>query len=198
MERRSLHRPRTHTPTVLAVAVTAILAVGCSARADPDQLNAELARLRREHQAIKKELLLLRAETRRRPAARATETPAAQPPTPADAHPGLAIAALLDAYREALESEDLQYMRDEIYGGDLPVEDSRYLEVWFDRTEELEVQLEPVTVNFEDGRAQAVILKTMTYRLTRTHEKRTLRLELQMLFEREAGTWRLSRALVHR
>ena len=182
----------------LAATAAAVFAAGCGSHSESDEVRDELARLRREQQVIKRELASIRAQMRRRPGERAAEPPpprAVAPPTPS---PSLAIADLLDAYRTALEAEDLEFLRDQVYGGALPTEDSRYLTIWFDRTEDLDVELEPQDLAYTDGRARAVVLQTTNYRLSRTQERRSLRMELRMMFEFVDGEWVLRRVSARR
>jgi hypothetical protein len=195
---------QTSVATALVIAALSAGLGGCASRAAPRDLQEELADLRREERALREEIAALRTDisrlTEQLAAKRTAETAPRRsrpnaPPAPAAASPGPAIVTVLEAYRQALEDEDLQRLRQEIYRGALPADDLRYLELWFDRTDELQVELEPRVIDVEDGRARAIVRQTVTYRLSRTRELRRTRLDMRMLFEREGGGggWRLVR-----
>jgi len=52
------------------------------------------------------------------------------------------------------------------------------------------VQFDPQRIHIDGSQARATVTQTMTYRLTRTHEKRTIHLKLRTLFERDHCEWR--------
>ena len=105
--------------------------------------------------------------------------------------PSAAIALLLDDYRLALEREDLQSFR-EMYGGELPSKDLRYLKLWFDRTDELNVSIASPNIDVENGNALAVVQQMMTYTLAPTQQRRTVIVTVRMEFVRRDGDWKLA------
>ncbi|MGD2217848.1 MAG: hypothetical protein PVJ64_13915 [Gemmatimonadales bacterium] len=187
---------------VLAVA-TAILGA-CSPKASESDIQAELAQLRREHRALMAEIAALRGEMRQLTGAEVgppAEAPGVIPPAPALRQPArvasAAITAVLDAYRQALEAEDLERVQ-QVYGGVIPAEDIRYLEIWFERTDGLQVSMEPQSIEVHNGLADAHISQTMDYRLSRTAQRRRLRLDVRMTFERRGDEWQLIRVEARR
>lgn len=198
------------TPRTLRSARTAVLGLvvallgACAPRAPESDVQAELAKLRREHRALMAEIRALKSEMRRLAGDEVgppAETPGAIPPAPVLRQPervaSAAIAAVLDAYRQALEAEDLQLV-EEVYGGAMPAEDIRYLEIWFDRTDELQVSMDPRSIEVHNGLADARISQTMDYRLSRTSERRTVSLDVRMTFERLGDEWQLIRVEARR
>lgn len=179
---------------------------GCAPRATSDTLDTELARLREEERALRAEMAALRDEiSRLSEALEATspplggERPADLPVIPRAEEKPLSpqataesIAALLNAYRMALEAEDFQRLR-ELYGGELPAEDRRYVEVWFSRADDLQVDMAPQAIEVTDGTARAVVSQVITFRQARTRELRKARLEVRMQFEQRGHAWRLVR-----
>ncbi|NIN73408.1 MAG: hypothetical protein GTO46_16085 [Gemmatimonadetes bacterium] len=193
---------RARATAVLAFA-TAVLGA-CTPKAPEADIQAELARLRQEHQALMAEIVALRGEMRQLAtgeAAPPSEMPAVIPPAPTLRQPArvasAAIAAVLDAYRQALEAEDLERVQ-QVYGGVIPAEDIRYLEIWFDRTDGLQVSMEPQSIEVHNGQADAHISQTMEYRLSRTAQRRRLRLDVRMTFERRGDEWQLIRVQARR
>jgi hypothetical protein len=179
---------------------------GCAPRASSDTLDAELARLREEERALRAEMAALRDEISRLSEALEAESP----PLDGERTPNLpvrpraeeipsspqttakSIAALLNAYRMALEAEDFHRLR-ELYGGELPAEDRRYMEVWFSRADDLQVDMAPQAIEIADGTARAVVNQMITFRQARTRELRKARLRVRMQFEQRGQTWRLVR-----
>ncbi len=196
-----LRRPR--GLIAIAAAALALNTVACGPRVTDDNLRSELAQLRKEHEAIQEQLALLRSELSARvdpSGAAVVEEAEAREPEPVVEHPftplvrrrsGSAIPEVLDAYARALEAEDIDILRDEIYGGDVPADDMEFLNLWFDRTEELQVDLVAQSIDISDERAKATVLQTSTFRLSRTYERRTVHMQLRMVFERRDGDWRL-------
>ncbi len=194
----------TKVGTVLVIAALAGGLGGCAPRATPGTLDAELAELREEERALREEMAALRDEIARLSSAlEATRVPEIEPPTqrrvtprpeePAhrmDPSNGAAIVTVVDSYRRALEAEDLPLLQ-ELYGGELPSADLRYIELWFGRADQLRVDMKPKAIEVLDGNAQAVIDQVITYRLQRTHELRTVTLKVRMYFEQRRGDWRL-------
>lgn len=176
----------------------------CAPRAPESNIEEELAKLRREHQVLMAEIVSLRGEMRRLAgdeAAPPSEAPGAIPPAPTLREPAriasAAIAAVLDAYRQAFEAEDLAGVQ-QVYGGMIPAEDLRYLEIWFDRTDGLRVSMEPRSIEVHNGSADAQISQTLEYRLSRTAQRRRLRLDVRMTFERRGEEWQLIRVQARR
>ncbi len=193
---------RARATAVLALA-TAVLGA-CTPKAPDSDIQAELTKLRQEHRALMAEIVALRGEMRQLAAGEAappSETPSFIPPTPTLRQPervaGAAIAAILDAYRQAFEAEDLEGV-EQVYGGVIPAEDLRYLEIWFDRTDGLQVSMEPQSIEVHNGSADAQISQTVEYRLSRTAQRRTLRLDVRMTFERRGDDWQLIRVQARR
>ncbi|MEE9246168.1 MAG: hypothetical protein V3U63_08200, partial [Gemmatimonadota bacterium] len=160
---------------------------------------AELAQLRKEHEELEHEVEMLRAEVGGRLAAlegrESTVVPAPRLPQ-LPARPPLdraTLSALLDAYREALEAEDLSRLESQVYGGDLPTEDARLFGVFFDNAYELEVILEHADIDLvgDGATARLAVTQTMRYRLRRTAEPRNVKLGLLMVFQPKDGAWRL-------
>jgi hypothetical protein len=184
----------------------------CSAKTAPTGTSEELAELRQEQQALRDEIAALRWEIVRltevlaagQPADAAAVAPppaehAAYPPyMPASTTPVTVITAVIDDYRAALEAEDLGRMQTQVYQGTIPTSDVEYLQLWFDRTEGLRVEMDPLTIDFENGTATAVIRQTMNYTLIRTAERRRVHLDLRMEFERRGDGWRLASARLRR
>jgi hypothetical protein len=167
-------------------------------------MQAELAKLRQEHRVLMAEIIALRGALRQLAgdeAVPSAEAPGVIPPAPALRQPArvasAAIASVLDAYRQALEAEDLERV-EEFYGGAMPAADIRYLEIWFDRTDELQVSMDPRSIEVHNGQADAQISQTMDYKLSRTAEHRTLRLDVRMTFERRGDEWQLIRVQARR
>jgi hypothetical protein len=185
----------------LAIATLGVGLGGCAPRAAPCDVDHELAELRRHDRALRDEIAALRQELDRLTDALAPETDRnagpAGPERPAPLRkPGEepALAALLETYRTAVEAEDWTRLRYDVYGGRLPAEDRRYLELWFERTDDLQVELEPRAIETEDGRARAIVRQTMIYRLSRTGERRWVVIDLRMVFQRRDGRWKLVHA----
>jgi hypothetical protein len=167
-------------------------------------MHAELAELREEQRVLLAEVRALRREVRLLAGDQPvtpSEAPGAIPPAPTLRQParvaGAAIAALLDAYRQALEAEDLALVED-VYGGAMPAEDLKFLEIWFDRTDELRVSIDPRSIEVHDGLADARVSQTMDYRLSRTAERRSVRLDVRMTFEKRGDEWQLIRVQARR
>ncbi len=186
------------TRVVLALAWVGALS-GCAAVASGNPTQAELAQLRKEHEELEHEVEMLRAEVRGRLAAlegrESTVVPAPRLPQ-LPARPPLdraTLSALLDAYRESLEAEDLSRLESQVYGGDLPTEDARLFGVFFDNAYELEVILEHADIDLvgDGATARLTVTQTMRYRLRRTAEPRNVKLGLLMVFQPKDGAWRL-------
>ncbi len=188
----------------LAVAALGCGLGGCSTRATPNGIKAEIAELREVERDLRDEIAALRSDLARltaafEAAAAADVLPRPRSPLeeparlPAAAPPASAvIAALLDDYQLALEREDLQSLR-QIYGGELPSDDLRYLTLWFDRTDELNVSIASPVIDIENGNALAVIQQTMTYTLAPTQQRRTLNVTVRMEFVRGDRGWQLAK-----
>ncbi len=201
-DRSPLHFRLIGASSTVLLAVLALWTSGCATRAAPEpidgDLQAELARLHEEHRALQAEIAALRGELGLSEATVQVAPPTeALAPTPSTATAPLSVAeidAVLDLYRQAFEAEDLGRIRSEVYGSDLPADDLRYLEVWFERTDGLQIEMDPRNILVHNGTADAVIEQTMTYRLTRTSEQRTIRLTIRMVFERRGSEWRVTSA----
>lgn len=191
--------------TALALALAALSCGlgGCAVRATPNDIKAEIAELREVERDLRDEIAALRSDLARLTAAFEAAAAAdalprtqSQPEAPtklpvAVPAPSAAIAAVLDDYRLALEREDLQSLR-RIYGGDLPADDLHYLTLWFDRTDELDVSMATPDIDVTNGTALAVVQQTMTYTLSPTQQRRTVRLTVRMEFARRDGEWQLT------
>lgn len=183
------------TRVVLALAWVGALS-GCAAVAAGNPTQAELAQLRKEHEELEHEVEMLRAEVRGRLAALEGRESTAVPAPRLPARPPLdraTLSALLDAYRESLEAEDLSRLESQVYGGDLPSEDARLFGVFFDNAYELEVILEHADIDLvgDGATARLAVTQTMRYRLRRTAEPRNVKLGLLMVFQPKDGAWRL-------
>jgi hypothetical protein len=199
MTPHSSHAART---AILGLALASLAA--CAPRAPESELREELARLREEHRVIMAEISALKGELRRLAGDEVVipgKPQDAVPPAPVLEQPvrvaSTAIADVLDAYRQALEAEDLRRV-EEVYGGAMPPEDVEYLEIWFARTDELQVSMDPRSIEVHDGQADAHVSQTMDYTLRRTAERRTVRLDVRMTFERRGDRWQLIRVQARR
>ncbi len=186
-------------PASALLGLLALALSGCAGTRTAADIEAELAQLRAEQRLLIEEVAALRAAIRELSgeAAVPDQAPAAGERS-AEAVPAVAsgddaeIAAVLDAYRQALEAEDIERVRDEVYGGILPADDLKYLRIWFDRTDQLQVSMNPRALNVHDGTADAVVRQTMNYRLSRTAERRRVQLDLQMDFQRRGTNWHVT------
>ncbi|UCF19362.1 MAG: hypothetical protein JSU87_15765 [Gemmatimonadota bacterium] len=190
------HRPG--PPRTLAVLLALALS-GCAGTRTAADIQAELAQLRAEQLRLIGEVAALRAAVGQLTGAPVVPDQApAVGEQPAEALPAVGsgadaeIAAVLDAYRQALEAEDIQRVRDEVYGGILPADDLEYLKIWFDRVDQLQVSMAPRALNVHDGSADAVVRQTMNYRLSRTSERRRVELDLRMAFQRRGTSWHVT------
>jgi hypothetical protein len=201
-DRSPLHFRRIGASATVLLAVLALGTSGCATKTVPEpidgDLQAELARLHAEHQALQAEIAALRGELGLSETtvqvAPPTEAPAPAPTAAEAPLPVAEIDAVLDLYRQAFEAEDMGRIRSEVYGSDLPADDLRYLEIWFERTDGLQIEMDPRNILVHNGTADAVIEQTMTYRLTRTSEQKTVRLTIRMVFERRGSEWRVTSA----
>ena len=105
--------------------------------------------------------------------------------------PDAAIAALLSVYARALESEDSERLRRDVYAGEIPADDARIFRLWFQNADDLEVEAKLEEVAVEGDRATGRVRQVMRYHLTRTDELRNTRLSLGMDFRRTPAGWRL-------
>ncbi|NIR45600.1 MAG: protein kinase [Gemmatimonadetes bacterium] len=135
-------------------------------------------------------------EARRRAAAAAVQIAAedsaareGEPRTPA-----ASLASLLDAYRLALEAEDMERLAAEVYRGPVPEDDADILRRWMSNADSMAVTTriegEPVIVG---DRAEVRVRQMMRYRLASTHERREHALDLRFFFRRVDSVWRLER-----
>ncbi len=192
MRREPFHTLR-RAPAALAIAASLLAVGGCAPRAAPCGADAELAELRRHERALHAEIAALRKQIERLERL----PPANAAPVPPPGGPA-AIAALIEAYRAALEAEDWTRLRREIYGGRVPARDRRYLELLFQRTQALRIELEPQALDTEGERARAIVRQKMSYTLARTGERRAAVIDVEMAFRRGEGGWRLAGVTVWR
>jgi len=191
--------------TALALAMAALSCGlgGCAARATPNGIRAEMAELREVERDLRDEIAALRSDVARLTAAFEAaaaadilpepRSPLDEPMRPPSAvpTPNAAIAVLLDDYRVALEREDLQALR-KIYGCEPPSDDLRYLKLWFDRTDELDVSMASPHIEVGNGNALAVVEQTMTYTLAPIQQRRTVSVTIRMEFVRRDDGWQLA------
>ncbi len=181
-------------PTWVRAASVALLAgaYGCASALPRAEPGAELAQLRREHQALREEMAQLREEilVRLETLAHRDDTPGAEP-APVERLEEASIVLVLQAYRESLEMEDRGKLEREVYRGDIPRTDARLYDAIFDNADELRVTIDPGGIEIENGTARITIDQSMVYRLSRTWEPRSMRLRLTMSFEHSEGGWRL-------
>jgi hypothetical protein len=107
--------------------------------------------------------------------------------------PEAAMASLLETYRVALEGEDLDRLRDEVYRGAIPEQDARFLGLLFESAEQLAVTIEVEDLSLGGDEAVALVKQGMKYQLSVTHEDRTHDLSLRMFFKRQGPNWHLAR-----
>ena len=113
---------------------------------------------------------------------------------PAEIPPERAIASLLEVYRQAFEAEDLDLMTQAVYGGSLPEKNAEFLNTWFRLADELRLTIDVADdLSLAGDEARLRVKQKISYRLTRTGERRDHTRNLRMYFERGADGWRLLR-----
>ena len=105
--------------------------------------------------------------------------------------PREAILELLEAYRVALESKDVEQLVRDVYGGPIPEADREFLDQLFENAEGIELSLDVGELEVSGGQAYADVEQKMRYNLSRTREGRTLDMSLRMFFELIGQSWRL-------
>lgn len=197
--RPSVRTRRAGRVTVLAIglAVGSIVYGGCAHRAKPgDGFEQRLARLAAEQEALRAELARLRASLDSAGFPDGSGTPAGTEgvaeAVPERVAPEPTISALLESYRSALQNYDRDRLEGEVYGGEIPEEDARYLRIWLESTTDLSVALEALDLVSEGGRVRVTVRQLMRYRLRRTGRDRRAQLTLTLTFEPLAQGWRLA------
>jgi hypothetical protein len=106
---------------------------------------------------------------------------------------GAASAAerVLEAYRRLIESEDLEALGRELYGGQVPDDDARMLRRIFESAEELQVEMGDHDLKVEGNRAVVDVEYPMRYVLARTKRAQRFTLKLRMTLEAGPSGWRL-------
>ncbi len=97
---------------------------------------------------------------------------------------------IIELYRQALESEDLDRLR-EVYGGEPPAKDLEMLERIFNSAEELQVEMEVGELRSEGDRATLDVEFPMRYVLARTKRSQKYTLKIHMTLEHGPTGWRL-------
>jgi len=105
--------------------------------------------------------------------------------------PREAILELLEAYRAALEAEDMERLVRDVYAGPIPEADREFLDQLFENAEGITLSLDVGELEVSGGQAHADVDQRMRYYLSRTREGRTLDLSLRMFFELSGQSWRL-------
>lgn len=111
----------------------------------------------------------------------------------AGASPEDAVFAMVETYQQAIEAKDESSFRRDLYRGEIPGDDRRFLRALFDRTEHLNVELETRELRIEEDRAMAVIDCTLTFRHSTTGEQKTAHYTLRLIFEPSEAGWRLKK-----
>jgi len=116
---------------------------------------------------------------------------------PAASDPRAAIAALLEAYREALEAEDLGRLGADVYRGSIPAPDTNLLSYWFDRGAGFRIETEIESLIVEGDTAAARVRQKMAFRLESTGDRREITESFMLHFRLDTAGWRLT-SLVRR
>lgn len=103
------------------------------------------------------------------------------------------LVAMVQTYNRAVQEKDESVLRDDLYRGPIPGDNQRFLNALFTRTEQLSVTYEPRGLEFDDEGAIATIECTLSFRHTRTGERRTTRFKLRLIFEPSETGWRLKK-----
>ena len=104
--------------------------------------------------------------------------------------PEEAINALLEVYRQALEAEDLEALRRDVYRTEIPDDDAEIYNEVFKAAQDLKVDLEIESLTVSGERARALVAQRMEFRL-RNREARGTTFNLEMNFARTDTEWRL-------
>jgi ketosteroid isomerase-like protein len=104
-----------------------------------------------------------------------------------------AVVAMVQSYHQAVEAKDETALREDVYHGEIPGENRRFLRALFDRTEQLDLALETRELRVELDRAVAVIDCTINFRHATTGERKTAHYSLRLIFEPDASGWRLKK-----
>ncbi len=118
-------------------------------------------------------------------------TPEAQPA--ASVSPDVAIGALLETYRQAIEAEDLERLAVDVYRGPIPGENEEFLRLLFSRAEGIAITTVLEDLEVAGDSAHARVDQKMDFRLSTTRQRRSLDLSLEMFFARSGADWRLER-----
>ncbi len=107
--------------------------------------------------------------------------------------PEAIIAALVEAYRQGIEVEDLNSLSAQVYRGEIPADNREFLEEVFRRADGLAVTIDVEKLELVGDSARARVKQSMQYRLTATRQRRDFDLSLELFFERAGEGWRLRR-----
>ena len=108
-----------------------------------------------------------------------------------DVLPAQALAALLERYRVALENEDLNALRSDVYQGEIPASDLKTLGTIFDNADQLEVELRLPDLDVEGDLAKFKIEHRLRFLQAPTNRERTYRLQFTMTFANGPDGWHL-------
>jgi len=102
-----------------------------------------------------------------------------------------AIRALIERFRLAYEQEDVEGMRADVYGGELPADDARYFRVVFERADDIQARAHIENLEAGESTARARLQLALRFRQARTRQLQETTENLQLQFRREAEGWRL-------
>ena len=115
-------------------------------------------------------------------------------PEAAPVPPETAIRALIEEYRLALETEDLERLAGDVYRGSIPPDDADLLSIWMESADSLDVTMEFQRELAIDGeRAEVRVKQKMRFLLSSTHAQRDVGIDISMYFQRVGDEWRLER-----
>jgi tRNA A-37 threonylcarbamoyl transferase component Bud32 len=102
------------------------------------------------------------------------------------------VRSVIEAYRKAVEAEDLDALARDIYRAQLPAADATFLGRIFELGDQFSIAIEVDSLDVADDEARARIQQRMSYRLARNREPRDTNFELELTFRRADGIWRLT------
>jgi hypothetical protein len=106
----------------------------------------------------------------------------------------VAIGDLIERFRQAFELEDLERMGAEVYKGEVPSGDARFLrDAFFDRADSIRAELRLEDLRFDGLAAVAHVEINIEFRQARTRQSETYRQRLRLQFVSGPDGWRLER-----
>ncbi len=109
------------------------------------------------------------------------------------------IAGLIERFRELFQREEMGRIRAELFNGEIPRQDARFLNFVFQSADEINVtrsQTRNLTVR--GATASAELKLEMRFRQARTRESRQQNIDFRMRFAQSPGGWRLEALGVRR